>query len=200
MNYKAFLSVIVILALAGTVLVLLQQKTDLETHVANLTQQQKDALPPAATVTTPTDLVVTDTESMYPREKLSRQSDRCDYDNCLFVGGGGLVGTTSLDAFFTSVTTKDMDGNDLVCQALYVKRGPSVLVTDPKFTKFYNEKTGILVLPYDPTSVLDLTDLEQIQQSNAEAPRSVSVFIPDSLETGSDPCYGGFKVLDVGAL
>ncbi len=200
MNYKAFLSAIVVLALVGTVLVLLQERTELQTHVANLVQQQKDTLPPPVNIATPTELVVSDAESLYPREKIMRESERCDYGNCLFTGGGGLVGLTSVDAFYTTTVRKDMDNNDIMCHALYIKRGPAELVVDPKFSKFYGEKKDVLVIPFEEEDVADLADLEQIQASTPGTPLMASLFIPDSAEMGVGPCYGGIRVLDVRAL
>lgn len=195
MKYRAFLTAIIVLGLLGTVLVLWQERQGLRDQVSELARQQQE-LPPPVAETIPTELVTVDADSFYPRESVTRESYRCVYDNCLFNGGGGLVGITTIDAFYTSTEKKDMDGNTVACHALYVKRGPAILTTESKFSRFYNEDSGVLTIPFTKEDVSHLSDWEAILESTPDEPVQLHVFVRDSLEQGADPCDSSIRVID----
>lgn len=199
MKYRAFLSVIIILGLVGTILVLVQQKQGLQKQVDDLVQDQAN-LPPPVNETTPTELVVIDTDSFYPRERVTRESYRCEYENCLFKGGGGLVGVTTLDGFYTTWQTTDTDANPVACTAFYVKRGPASLVEESKYQRFYDEESGILIIPITKESASHAGDWESFLQSTPENPIRLNVFLRDSLEMGSASCDGGLRILEANTI
>lgn len=194
MKYRAFLTAIIVLGLIGTIFMLLQERQGLHDRVSDLVRQQND-LPDPIPETIPTELISIDVDSFYPRETISRESYRCEYDNCLFKGGGGLVGVTTIDAFYTSTEKEDMDGNTVACHALYVKRGPAILTEESKFSRFYNEDSGVLTVPIAKESIAHLSDWEALLASTPDEPVQLHVFVRDSLEQGAGPCDSAVRIL-----
>lgn len=195
MNYKAFLSSILLLAILGAALALItpRLKSLSDDKVVNTPAPITDTATVSAPA--PTDSTVLDDASKVVSyygagEKLARITSRCSFGDCLMNGGGGLIGMTTLDGYYTTYPTKDMDGNEQLCHALYVKRGPMEFAKDSKFSKFLN-KDGAMIVPLLPGNVANTALWAEFVKSGADHPVRMSVFIPDSMESGTPTCYSG---------
>lgn len=193
MNYKALISTIIFLGLIAVILVLLQERTMLNQQI----QEQNDSDAIEVVVQEPTELVETNARSFYEGETLERATPRCEYGDCLFTGGGGLIGMTTVEGSIVAIEQETMEGNPATCDALYVKRGPSELLEDQKIARFFDEEAQTLTIPFNRESVTTEEVWIKMQEAEEGAPGEFTIFFADSAERGLGTCESSLQILDV---
>lgn len=193
MNYKALISTIIFLGLIAVILVLLQERTTLNQQI----QEQNENGTIEVVVQEPTELIETNTRSFYEGETLERITPRCEYGDCLFTGGGGLIGMTTIEGSIVAKEQVTMEGNPATCDALYVKRGPSELLEDDKIARYFDEDTETLIIPFNRENVTTEEVWVKMQESEEGAPGEFTIFFADSAERGLGTCESALQILDV---
>lgn len=196
MNYKALISTIIFLGLIGIIFALLQERSVLQEQIEEGARMEEKE-PINEEELGPTELTEENDSTFYRGEELERKTYRCEYGGCLFAGGGGLVGLTTLEGYITAIERETMDGDPAICDAFYVKRGPSELLEDDKIGRFFNEETGALLIPFTNERTASEGVWVDVQDSSEDEPVNATVFFEDAAELGTGPCYSAMHIVGI---